>query len=309
MLHRPWLIPPILAFWAVTMGWLVTAKILPALASGAAPGYQALFASGNRLVPVAWTVMCNDCPMGWAISRAERLPDRGLVVQSRLHFDTLPLDEMLPPWLRSIARRMIDDRQPLAFDARGTVSIDPRGELDSFGSIVTLPGMTEKIVLNGTVDDGKVSIVISGKDMRYATERHFPSTMMLGDELSPQATMPGLHVGRRWTVPVYSPLRPGPTPIEILHAHVAKEETFFWDDHLVRVHVVQYRDDPSAHHEPRSTLWVDLTGRVLKQESLLLGSKLSFLRRPDEAAERLVATVDAEAAEAEIMRPAAEIAP
>lgn len=309
MLYRPWLIPPVLAFWAITMGWLVTEKILPTWASGAAPGYQALFASGNRIVPVAWTVLCNDCPMGWAVSRADRLPDRGLAVESRMHFDTLPLDDMLPPWLRGLASRMIDERTPLAFDTRGTLLIDARGELRSFGSVVMLPGLAEKIVLNGTVDDGKVSIVIASNEMRYATERHFPSTMMIGDELSPQATMPGLHVGRRWTVPVYSPLRPGPTPIDILHAHVAKEETFFWDDHLVRVHVVHYRNDPSAHHEPRTTLWVDLSGRVLKQESFLLGSRLSFVRRPDEAAERLAAAIESTAMEPDIPQPAASPSP
>jgi hypothetical protein len=297
MLHRPWLIPPILAFWAVTMGWLVTAKILPSLAAGTAPGYQAFFASGTRLVPVAWTVLCNDSPMGWAISRAERLADRGLLVESLLHFDTLPIDEMLPPWLRTMARHAVEVRPAPAFDARGTLVIDPRGELRSFGSVVMVPGLKEKIVLNGTLEDGKVSIVITGNGMRYATERHFPSTVVLGDELSPQAMMPGLKAGRRWTVPVYSPLRPGSTPIEILHAHVAKEDAMYWEDQLVRVHVVHYRDDPSAHHEPRTTLWVDLSGRVLKQESVVLGSRLAFLRRGDDEAERLAATIDTNARE------------
>jgi len=294
MLHRPWLIPLIVSFWAVTMGWLVTAKILPSLAGGAPPGYQALYTSGNRIVPVAWTVLCNDCPVGWAMSRAARLPDRGLVVDSLLHFDTLPLDDLLPTWLRSIARRVLDERSTLPFDARGSLSIDPRGELRAFGSVVTLPGIADRIVLNGTVVDGKVSIVIAGNGIRYEAERHLPSTIMLGDELSPQATLPGLSIGRRWTVPMYNPLRPGPASIEILHAHVAKEETFFWEDRLVRTLVVHYRDDPSAHHEPRSTLWVDLSGRVVKQESMMLGAKLSFLRRSDEAAERLVANLDAE---------------
>jgi hypothetical protein len=296
MLQRPWLIPPIVAFWAVTMGWLVTAKILPSLQGGSPPGYQALFASGNRLVPVAWTVLCNDGPVGWAISRAERLPDRGLVVESRVHFDGLPLDAMLPSSLRGLTRGMVAGRTALAFDARGTLSIDPRGDLRTFGSVVTLPGSTETIVLDGHVDQGKVSIVIAGHDMRYATERHLPATIALGDELSPQSMMPGLHVGRRWTVPVYSPLRPGSMPLQILHAHVAREESFFWDDHLVRVHVVHYRDDPSDHHDPRSTLWVDFSGQVLKQESRFFGSTLAFLRRTEEAAGRLADSLDAEEA-------------
>ena len=65
----------------------------------------------------------------------------------------------------------------------------------------------------------------------------------------------------------------------------------FWDDTLVRVDVVHYRDDPATHREPRCRLWVDRSGRVLKQESLMLGSKLVFLRRSDEAAEDLISSV------------------
>jgi hypothetical protein len=57
------------------------------------------------------------------------------------------------------------------------------------------------------------------------------------------------------------------------------------------VHPVAYREDPASHREPRSRLWVDRTGRVLRQEATLLGSKLSFIRRSDEAAARLAATL------------------
>ena len=63
----------------------------------------------------------------------------------------------------------------------------------------------------------------------------------------------------------------------------------FWDDKLVRVDVVNYSDDPAKHREPKCRLWVDRSGRVLKQESLMLGSKLVFMRRTDAAAAELVA--------------------
>jgi 1,2-phenylacetyl-CoA epoxidase PaaB subunit len=61
------------------------------------------------------------------------------------------------------------------------------------------------------------------------------------------------------------------------------------------VHVVSYREDASARREPRCRLWVDLSGRVLKQEAALLGSKMTFLRRTDEAAAWLVESVAARA--------------
>jgi len=131
-------------------------------------------------------------------------------------------------------------------------------------------------------------------EARYETTRHLPTTAMIGDELSPQATLPDLYEGRRWTVPVYSPLRPGQSPLEILHAEVTGEETIFWEDSLVRTHVVSYREDPSSNREPRCRLWVDRTGRVLRQEAALLGARVAFVRRPDSEAARLAAADDAE---------------
>ena len=48
MLYRSWGIPFVILFWAVTSGWLLTAKILPTLVAGAVPGYQALYAEIGR---------------------------------------------------------------------------------------------------------------------------------------------------------------------------------------------------------------------------------------------------------------------
>jgi hypothetical protein len=153
------------------------------------------------------------------------------------------------------------------------------------------PAAQEQVVLDGRVADGAVTINVRVGELRYEATRHLPDQMMLGDELSPQAMMPGLVEGRRWTVPVYSPLRPGQSPIQILHARVAGEESMFWNDSMVRVDVVHYSDDPAKHREPRCRLWVDRNGRVLKQESLMLGSKLVFLRRTDAGAADLVSGV------------------
>jgi len=294
-MKRPWLAAFIIIFWCITTSWLVVEKILPSLMPGSPPGYQAFYASNNRLVPVAWTVLWKDEPLGWATSRSTRFDDGRVAVDSLLHFDRLPIEEMLPVWIKPLVRRATEHTKSLAFEARGSLSIDGRGQLNAFRSAVDLPGTAEKVVLAGTVVDGHVHIVVRARDMRYETDRYLPSQITIGDELSPQATLPGLYEGRRWTVPIYSPLRAGRSAIELLHASVSGEETMFWDDRLVRVNVVSYRDDPSGHHEPRTRLWVDRAGRVLKQESDLLGSKLTFLRRTDAAAELLAASLDGEA--------------
>jgi len=291
MLHRPWFTPIVLIFWCVTSGWLLVEKILPSLSPGSPPGYQAIYTSDSGLIPVAWTVQWNDRPLGWAIAESQRTAQGGLLVDSRLHFDRLPLDEIVPAWTTLLVRKALPKGGGLTFDARGRLAIDAAGDLRSFMSTVNVPGSPERVLLNGTVDEGTVRVQVQAGEMRYETTRHLPDRMMLGDELSPQATMPGLFEGRRWTVPIYSPLRTGGTPIEILHAEVGPEETIYWEGRLVRVHRVAYREDPASHREPRSRLWVDRTGRVLRQEAMLLGSKLTFVRRSDEAAARLAATL------------------
>lgn len=293
MLTRPWLIPVIIAAWAISMNWLVTAKIVPSWSEDAPPGNQVLYATDNKLVPVAWTVLWNNSPVGYSISRATRQPDRGLEVESLLHFDFMPLDEMLPVWLQTFIQPGMNRRITIPFDTRGTVMLDPRGTLRSFTSTVAIPGSAGRISLEGTVHDGLASVVVNAHGMLYEVERRIPDDVMIGDELSPQATMPGLAVGRRWTVPTYSPLRPAGSPIELLHAHVTGEQVFFWQDTLTRVHEVCYRTDPTApHHDPRFTMLVDMSGRVLKQESMFLGARLTFVRRSDDEAKQLTARID-----------------
>lgn len=291
MLQRPWFTPIVVVFWGLTSGWLLVAKILPSLSPGSPPGYQAMYTADGSLIPVAWTVQWNDRPLGWAIAESQRTALGGLLVDSRMHFDRLPLDEIVPAWTSLLVRRALPEPDGLTFDARSRLTIDAAGDLRSFMSIVNVPGSTEQVLLNGTVDAGSVRVHVQAGEMQYETTRHLPEQMMIGDELSPQATMPGLFEGRRWTVPICSPLRAGSTPIEILHAEVGPEETIYWDGRLVRVHPVTYREDPASHHEPRSCMWVDRTGRVLRQEATLLGSKLSFVRRSDEAAARLAASL------------------
>jgi hypothetical protein len=295
-MQRPWVTPLVVGFWCITTGWLVVEKIVPSLLPGSPPGYQALYSSGNKTLPVGWTVFWNGQPMGSAVSRARQTEEGGMVVDSLLRFDRLPIDEMLPSWTKMLVRRALEQhetgkRNPLesmTLTSRGRLTIDPQGQLVSFHSAVDLPGTEDPLLLDGTVDEGHVKIVIKSGDLRYETSRYLPSHIMIGDELSPQATLPGLHKGRHWTVPVYSPLRPGHAPIEVLYAEVTGEETIFWEDRPTRVNVVTYRNDPSSHRDPRCRLWVDGSGRVLRQETAMLGSTMTFLRHSDEVAEKMV---------------------
>jgi hypothetical protein len=291
MLHRPWSMPLVVLFWIVTSGWLLVTKILPSLAPGSLPGYQAFYTEENRLVPVAWTVLWNDRPLGWATSQSERTEEGGIEVESLLHFDRLPINEVLPPWAKPLLPQSFNANAAYPLDARGQLSIDQRGDLRSFSSTVSLPATVGSVFLDGRIDKGEVTVDVRANGLSYTVSRQLPSRLAIRDELTPQAMLPGLYQNQQWTVPVYSPLRAGRAPIQILRATVVGQESMFWEDQLVRVDVVHYVDDSLTHHDPLCRLWVDRSGRVLRQESLLLGSKLMFVRRSDKAAADLIASI------------------
>jgi hypothetical protein len=299
-MHRPWLTPIVIVFWCLTTGWLVVAKILPSLLPGSPPGYQAIYSANGGLIPVAWTVLWKEQSIGWAVSDSERDASGQVTVETALKFDRLPIEQLLPAMIKPWMGRVLGRAAPVDVEARGTMLIDPRGQLQEFRSVVELPGGVDRVVLDGTVDDGHITIRLRSGGLSYETSRYLPSNAAISDALSPQATMPGLATGQRWTVPVCNPLRGGNGALEVMYAEVAAEETLFWNDRLVRVDLVVYRDDPSEHHEPSCRIWVDRGGRVLKQESGMFGGKLTFLRRSDEAAADLVKSMrDADARRAE----------
>jgi hypothetical protein len=180
---------------------------------------------------------------------------------------------------------------PLVLDTAGELWLDPSGNLEQFESKVFLPDLAQRVVIQGTVEGQDVAVTVRSRDFVYETKRQLPESGMLGDELSPQAMLPGLTIGRRWTVPVYNPLSFTGSPLTVLHAHVEGAVTLFWEDRIVRPLLVAYRDDPAAYREPRVRLWVAPDGRVLKQESQMLGSTLAFLRRTDDDARMLARTV------------------
>ena len=97
-------------------------------------------------------------------------------------------------------------------------------------------------------------------------------------------------MGQRWTLPVYNPLHPD-SPIDMLQATVEGTEQIVYDGIGVNtLLVVVYRSDPGSENAtdrtPRSKLWVDSSGLVLRQETTLFGSRLTFARLSPAAARR-----------------------
>lgn len=283
-----WFNTTVVILWLATMSWLVKAKVLPPLLVGDPPSYSKIVAAQKQSPPVGWRVRFNNQQIGWALSDTKAQPSGLTDIHGRVHFDTLPLEEMMPGWLRAISPLIARPIGPMQMDARSILTIDPLGRLVRFNSKVRVDPMNEVICVRGTVDGRKLDLLVRTRTASFPTEALLPSDALLSDALSPQAQLPGLRIGQTWTVPVYSPLWPAKNPLEIVHATVEEMEPIFWNGSMENAWVVVYRNDPSntstESQTPRGKLWVHSNGTVLKQQITLFDSTITFYRLPDDEA-------------------------
>ncbi len=293
-MYRPIITALILVFAAIANSWLFISRVLPTITSDNPPGYQSIYTPTKDTSTVAWTIMLNDRPAGSALSIVEPSPYGTVTVWSNLQLDKIPLNDLLPPWANSLLGANVGTFPPsIELDAFGCMTINSLGELRDFESIVKVPGVEQTVRLHGKITPGnKVTVLLRSGDLHYETSRQLPNDLSIRDELSPQATMAGVSQGQRWTVPIYSPLRPSHKPIEILYASVAGHEVLYFNNQLVNTDIVNYRTTPNDHQPPRSRMWVGPRGMVLQHESTILGAKLLFQRRTDMAAASLANRLD-----------------
>jgi hypothetical protein len=286
MEHR-WTTVVITLFWLATMSWLMIEKVLPPLRRGDPPSFRSIYGNLDASAePTRWSVLWNGNPIGWAKSWAAH-PTAGMTeIHSHVHFARIPVEEMAPVWMRSFVHTAV---APLGthvhLDAESRMEIDPLNHLTGFRSTIRVADIPEEIVVQGVVEGSQLKLQVDAGDAPFRVERFLPRDALIGDELSPQTRMPGLHVGQSWTVPVYNPLNPvGPsdTPMDILQATVEGRERLDWNGARVDTLLVVYRADSGAAFgsAPRGKMWVDSSGAVLRQEIVLFGSHLAFLRLP-----------------------------
>lgn len=301
-----WMGSVIVLFWLSTMTWLIESKVLPPLRRGDPPDYHSMYSDDPyEDEPVGWDMMLNGKPIGWAVSRMYKYANgtsstyHTTNLDSRIHFDRIPVQELSPAWMKVLWRSAAELSDDMKMDVRSVLSIDSLGHLAKFSSSLRVADMRDSIRINGEVHASLLKVSVQAGQFRDSFEAYLPTDSLVADELSPQSRMTGLHVGQEWTVPVFSPLRPPNTPIEILQARVEKSDPLVWEDRTVPVHQVIYRSDSgsgmSGGREPRTKLWIDDSGSVLRQEVSVLGSKLLFARMSAErSAELAKSTEDAE---------------
>jgi hypothetical protein len=274
----------VVVLWLSTMGWLVTTKVMPSLLVGEPPSYPTILAAQRSEPPAGWVILWNGRPLGWAITRTRPLPQSITEIRSLIHFDELPLEELVPDWLRAMVPLIGRQRVTVPVESRSSLVFDPLGKLSRFESSVRLDGQDPFVKMRGAVDGAKMSLWLRVGDLQpFETDVEVPRDAMLGDTLSPQSRLPGLREGQSWTVESYSPLRPPNSPKEILYAAVESRMPLTWEGQTVDTLVVVYRPDPGDAvgntGGPRGRIWVQRDdGTVLKQQVTFLRSTLTFVR-------------------------------
>lgn len=284
-----WFNVVVVVFWLATMTWLLVSKVLPPLRAGQPPVYRELTAE-RTATPVAWEILWNQKSVGWAASRTEPAAGDRWRQTSQVHFERFPLRELLPTWLRSTG--MIGDEfSALSMDLGSSVWLDAKGELERFESSIRLAQTSEVIRVEGRLEGHDLDLVVRSGDVTYPTRMYLPAAAFLSDEFSPPSELRGLTRGQTWTMPVFSPLRPPNSPLEILQATVERDEIMVWNGQAMSTWVVVYRSDSgsgrSGAREIRGRVWVRPNGQVLKQEVVVFRSQLQFVRLDDSGSRAL----------------------
>ncbi len=298
-MHSRWYNVAVVLLWLAAMTWLAQTKILPPLRWGQRPDYDSVVAARLDEPPVAWQLTLDGEMLGWALCTTAPLAHDLTEIRSRVHFQRLPLNELFPEWFNAMLGPSAQSLANLAMDTESVVIIDSLGQLSQFESSVWLEPLADAVRMRGTQEDFgfEVEVRLGGREL-WKGVVDLPPDALVGDALSPQTQLPDLQPGQTWTVPTYSPFPPYQGPMEMLAATVEGTERIAWQNRSVDAWMVVYRSqDDSGMPDSRSVqsrLWVHPNGTVLRQESRLLGTQMSFVRLPDADAQRLYDRVEDE---------------
>jgi hypothetical protein len=294
-----WYTTSVVLLWLTSMSWLVGTKVLPALCVGEPPSYREIVEAQKQDPPAGWDLTLNGEALGWALSMAKPMADGGTELRGWAHFRRLPLAAAAPGWVKSMLQLLDQPLEVPKMDARSTFTISAQGRLTGFCSVVRIAPLLDEISLSGTVEGSKLTLTVRGNGLGTtpSTEVYLPPNALVEDSLTPQTKLPGLREGQRWSVPIYSPLRPTQT-VEILQAAVERSELISWGGEVIDCWVVTYRNDAGSGIGGRVTqrgcVWVRHDGTVLKQELKLFEASLVFVRLTEEQAEYLAQRVRSE---------------
>jgi hypothetical protein len=286
MVHGRWFNFAVFSLWLAAMGWLFWVKIRPELMVGDPPNENTILAAQRSHPTNGWAVFWNNRKIGWAVNTTVALPKDLTEIDSTIHIDSLPLNEIIPRSLKGYLSLGVENVR-IPVEAVSELVFDPLGKLSRFTSQLQYPGI-EPFKVQGTIDGPRMTISMHWRD--FNTDRSIPTPRaMLRDEFSPQTHLPGLRHGQEWTVDVFSPMHPGADPLETLHARVEGRQPIPWNGGSVQAWLVVYRAPSKAdpEGEVRGKTWVHPDGEVLRQEARFSNATVAFRRLPDERAGEL----------------------
>jgi hypothetical protein len=297
----------VLALWLLAVTWLAVCKILPLFFMGEPPVYESAVDDKPR-PPVAWYVYLNDRRLGWAWSElSQQSNDTGAsqqsgdtsVIQSVVHLDKLPIEELLPIGLRAIAYASTQAAGSTEWEVESTLITNPLNQLVSFSSKLRPKNGQSLARIDGNVEGDKLKLTAHVGDAGWDTELPMPDNT-IRDSFAPETQLRGLHLGQSWTIVSYSPLAlpshpldviRGRPPTEVLFARVEEKVQLQWNGRLEPTWVVVYRTDagevPGSDKNVRNRLWVRGDGTVVRQEVLLGDHNLRFTRLSEQDAVKL----------------------
>ncbi len=276
--------------WLLTMTWLITQKVVPALWVGQPPSYQEIVDS-QKNEPVGWSLWINNKQLGWALSTVEEQDQGPKEIHSYIHFDELPLEELTSGWSRALFRLIEQPSGKYEMDVQNVLTIDSLGKLLRFDSRIQLEPLNNILRMQGVVDGQQMHIEIRSGQFSYSCDVPLPQHALLNDALSPLSQLPNLSIGQSWAVPALNPLRPTANLMEVMRATVEEKEPIYWNSGIHDAWVVVYRGDPGAGFcaklGNRGKLWVLNDGTVIKQQSMIFDSILCFIRMSEAEAAHL----------------------
>lgn len=293
----------VIVFWAVTMIWLFSEKVIPPLLDGDPPDYASvLTASHDDELPEVWRLRWTEggqdqvTTIGYAVARSVAHPNGRIDRLSYVEFEDLPLDtilsELLGP-LSAVMKPIMQDTRGLELDmtVATRMRFDKEKRLTSFDTTIDVGDIEDFLKLRGGVGaDGRM--LLSAQMSNGGTEgklfQHMvqlPAEALVEGSLSPRPALHDLHVGQTWTIPVFRPFPPN-SPVQILRAEVEKHQELIWANEVVETFAVVYRTEAGsgvhATRKPLSREWVRVdNGKVIRQEVSFSGLTMAFERLTD----------------------------
>jgi hypothetical protein len=274
----------VVLLWGAAMAWLVSAKILPPFLCGEPPQ-----AGQDSLRPACWKVTVGEQQIGWAVSQTVPGADDTTELHSRVQLSEVPLARMAPRWMATV----IDNIGPLEVDMRSRTTLDSLGNLSLFESSVQINDLPSAILMRGVVKAGQIQLSLQYGEVVHRLNYPWGEHALIGGKLTPETSLLQIYPGRKWQKEVYNPFGGPQGAIELIQAEVVENQMLLVNNKLLNTRRIEFRSidstGVSSENRRRSTMWVDETGRVVREDVVLMDVLLRFERADDLQSEALAA--------------------